>query len=200
MQNYKTLHLIVPTTAIGSTPHEPKKPREQPDETHDTSKTPKNVTKQFHEQSQPGNGRSVEKSENAVEPEHPMQNEFEFDHAALHDRNLKTFQWVTMFTPMNTPTTTPAIPVAAFHADIPEIKLDALIYWQTEAVDDAKHIKAPVFPYSHASLGDRYEHVSRIDRGEPADSDAERLAVLEGLAWASPQSGALVDLSVAQEL
>ena len=199
MQDCKTLHKKAPTTALGSTPHEPKKPREQPDETHDTSKTPKNVTKQFHEQPQPGNGRSVKKSKNAIGQAHPVQNEFEFDHAALHDRNLKTSQWLTMFTPMNTPTTTPAIPVAAFHADIPEIKLDALIYGQTEAVDDAKHIKAPVFPYSHASLGVWYEHVSRID-DEPADSDAERLAMLEGLAWASSQSGALVDLSVAQEL
>jgi hypothetical protein len=204
MQDYKILNIKAPTSALGSTPHKPNKSRKQPHQTHDTSETPKNRSKQSHEHSQPRNGPSVKESEDAVGPNHPVQDGFGFDHATLHDRNLKTCQWVTMFTPMNTPTTKPAIPVVAFNADIPEIELDGLIYQQPEAVDNAKHIKALGFPYSYPSLGLCYEHIGSTDQGEPCDSDAELLAEIEGLAWASSGghsfSGALVDLSVAQEL
>jgi hypothetical protein len=180
MQDCETVRAKAPTSV-------PEQPRKQPPQTHGTSEIPKNVSKQFREQAQPPNGPSVKKSEDAD---------------GLHDRNLKTSQWVTMFTPVNTPTTNPAIPVVAFDADIPEIELDALIYRQPEAVDDAKHIKALDFPYSRASLGLWYGHVGGTDQGEPGDSDPELLAVLEGLAWASPQGHGLsgVDLGVAQEL
>jgi len=183
--HHKTLRINSPTSVLASKPQGKKKQTQQR-ETHCNSRITENGSKESNEQSSPKDGLLVKELEELVKPEH-----------------LDEYQWLPMCTPMNTPT---ARPVATLDAEIPQFNLDVPFHRQSDAVHNARHIKALKFPYSCAILGPRYEQVGSAEQGEPGDLNAELLAVVEGLAWASPQVGislsvALgVDLGLAQDI
>jgi hypothetical protein len=166
--HHKTLHINSPTNVLASKPQDQKKPTQQR-ETHCNSRITENGLKESNEQSSPKDGLLVKELEDPVKPEH-----------------LDEYQWLPMCTPMNTPT---AKPVAVFNANIPQFDLNVPFHRQSNAVHNARHIKALMFPYSRASLRPRYEQVGSTEQGELGEPDAELLAMVEGLAWASPQVG-----------